>query len=154
MESLKIYYTLPYFLSKMENEVYARFLSYEQVSKARHIPFEMISFQSSPGRFLTDKAVFDIMDDSDDSIFPITVLNGEVVKTSALPTDFEFASWFETLGNISYEKLQDLAKHIKSDDFLPHDQPSLSCCSDSCIYCTGCACDMSDFLFDDLQEAE
>ncbi len=151
MKSLKVYYTISYFLTEHEMNLYAIYFDYARIAKARNIPFEMISFQEEPGRFLTDPVIFGMLDGSDDTIFPITVLNDKVVKTSALPADTEFAHWFESLQKISYKTL--VEEYTKMEDYtsLAKSEPEQFCSADQCACCSaaGC-CGMRDDPFGDL----
>lgn len=152
MKALKIFYTLPYYIPETEKDGYSLYLDYNQVSKDKNLPFEMISFQDSPGRFLTEKAVFNEMSGSDDSIFPITVLDGEIVKTASLPTGDEFSSWFEQLGSISYEKLKEYAKDVEHYHFPISDEFTASCCASGCATCEIGNCGMFNFSLNELND--
>lgn len=151
--SLKIFFTLPYYLPVTEKEQYIQFLVFAEVAKNAGINFEMISFQDSPGRFLTETVVFEAMENTDDSIFPITVLNNKIIKTEALPTIDEFSKWFESLDQMSFEKLLAKQKDIDPPKFLSEEEFAKLCSESACASCfTTCSFRDSDLREIDFSE--
>lgn len=140
MNNLKIYYTIPFFIPEQDQESYATYMDFAEIAKRDDLPFEMISFQDSPGRFLTDKIVFEKMSELGDFAFPITVLKDEIVKISALPTADEFSNWFESLEIISFDRLYEEASQIEHYVFPSQDDLSNFDCSQNCFSCNSEAC--------------
>lgn len=140
MKNLKIYYTIPFFIPEKDQECYSAYLNYAAIAKRDDLPFEMISFQDSPGRFLTDSLVFKKMGELGDVAFPITVLNNEIVKISELPTQTEFSNWFESLDTISFEKLLAEVEEIEPHTFPSKEEILNFSCTQSCFSCNPEVC--------------
>lgn len=147
MRGLRIFYTLPNIIPDSDIEMYEDYLDYAELAEDHNLDFEMISFQDSPGRFLTEAAVFDLMTGSDDSIFPITVLNGRVVKTHNLPSRQEFADWFESLDQMSFDDLLEKSKLLVHHTFPKRDQLKNFCACSSCESCPATGCALMDLDF-------
>lgn len=154
MQGLRIFYTLPNFIPDSNLKLYEDYLDYAEVSENHQVNFEMISFQASPGRFLTEAAVFDLVADSDDSVFPITVLDGQVVKTHSLPSRQEFAEWFESLNQMTYADLLEKSKWIAHHSFPSSDQLSSFCAYTACASCSATGCPLMNFDFNAFDEAD
>lgn len=152
MNHLKIYYTIPFYVPEKDQELYSKYLDYARVAKDQGVAFEMISFQDSPGRFLTDKAVYKIITSIGDQAFPITVSNDEVVKTATLPTIIEFKEWFEELEEISFEDLLKEAKNIEEHTFPNPEEIERINCSSNCSTCNLNICGFSNINgFNDIE---
>ena len=132
---LKIFYTLPYYVPTSQKNQYIQFLIFADIAKREGVNFEMISFQNSPGRFLTEKVVFDAMYNTNDSIFPITILNGEIVKLSSLPTLKEFSEWFESLHQMTIQELIEKQKDVEVPELLSETEIPDSCSASACSSC-------------------
>ncbi|NLJ70321.1 MAG: arsenic metallochaperone ArsD family protein [Clostridiaceae bacterium] len=147
MRKLMIYYTVPFLIPQEEKESYEDYLDYAAIAKRDGIPFEMISFQDSPGRFLTDSVIYEKLSEIGDDAFPITVLNDEFVKCSSLPTKKEFAVWFESLETISFDRLVEEASKIEHHHF-PGEEEIMNSCSGGCLSCDPTLCGLYDLNFD------
>ncbi|HHU52635.1 MAG TPA: arsenic metallochaperone ArsD family protein [Clostridiaceae bacterium] len=144
MKKLLIYYTVPFLIPLEEKESYEDYLDYAAIAKRDGIPFEMISFQDSPGRFLTDTVIYEKLSEIGDEAFPITVLNDEFVKCSSLPTEEEFAVWFESLDNISFADLVKEASKIEHHHFPSEQEIMNFSCSGDCLSCDPNLCGIYD----------
>jgi len=51
------------------------------------------NLSSEPQDFVTNKTVSDLLDKDGADVLPITLADGEVVKTKAYPTKEEFSKW-------------------------------------------------------------
>ncbi|MGI6580357.1 MAG: arsenic metallochaperone ArsD family protein [Saccharofermentanales bacterium] len=145
MNKLLIYYTVPFLIPQEEKESYEDYLDYAAIAERDGIPFEMISFQDSPGRFLTDTVIYEKLSEIGDEAFPITVLNDEFVKCSSLPTKEEFAVWFESLDNISFAGLVEEASKIEHHHFPDEETIMNFSCSGGCLSCDPSLCGLWDF---------
>jgi hypothetical protein len=53
------------------------------------------NLSSNPQDFVSSKAVSDLLAKEGAQVLPITLLDGEVVKTKAYPTNEEFSGWLD-----------------------------------------------------------
>ncbi len=55
---------------------------------------------SEPQAFVDNKKINEYLMKEDVEILPLTLVNGEVVKTKQYPTDAEFAKWNKSAGKV------------------------------------------------------
>lgn len=85
--------------------------------KSNGILIERYNLSSSPQVFLDSKIVSEMLNKDGVEVLPITIVDGEVVKTKAYPTNEEFCDFL----GISADKLKVTIK-----------KPSKGCCGDGC----------------------
>ncbi len=67
--------------------------------KNRGILVERYNLSSNPQMFVDNKEINKIINDEGIELLPVTMVNGEVVKTKAYPTDEEFCSLLDIPSN-------------------------------------------------------
>ena len=61
--------------------------------KEKGIEIKRHNLSSEPQDFIKNKTISDILEEEGAEILPVTLLNGEIVKTGEYPTDKEFSKW-------------------------------------------------------------
>lgn len=65
----------------------------------RGVVVERHNLTSNPQAFVDNKIINDILNSDGVDVLPVTIVDGEVVKTKAYPTDAEFCSFLEVPEN-------------------------------------------------------
>jgi len=65
----------------------------------RGVVVERHNLTSNPQAFVDNKIINDILNRDGVDVLPVTIVDGEVVKTKAYPTDAEFCSFLEVPEN-------------------------------------------------------
>ena len=67
----------------------------KQVKEEDDVMMVRYNLASNPNSFVRNKNVIDTMKNEGQDSLPITVLDGEIVKTGAYPTNEEIADWLD-----------------------------------------------------------
>ena len=99
--------------------------------KNNDITMHRYNLSKSPSEFISNKQINLLLHKDGVGILPITVIDGEVVKTGGYPTNEEMEAWFSLETNSLVKNSMDPSENCGCSDVS-------GCCNDSCCSDDSC----------------